>query len=102
MDVEDRDSLERLQVAARQRRNTPVWTRVQAIVLAKQGDFGVRIAHALERGRRSVQTWPDLSSFPEHQAFTNTVAPTRRAVGPDRRCPPTVRFSARPRSSWSS
>ena len=62
MDGEDRDSLERLQVAARQWRNTPAWTRVQAIVLAKQGDSAVRIAHALGRGCRAVQTWVAASN----------------------------------------
>src|SRR4051794_21757711 len=57
MYVEDRDSLERLQEVARQRRNTRAWTRVQAIVLAKQGDSAVRIAHSLGRSRRAVQAW---------------------------------------------
>jgi hypothetical protein len=36
MRVEDRDSLERLQEVAGQRRNSRVWTRVQMIVLAKR------------------------------------------------------------------
>jgi transposase len=57
MHVEDRDSLERLQEVARQRRNSRAWTRVQAIVLAKQGDTAGRIAHCLGRSRRAVQTW---------------------------------------------
>src|SRR5512135_3032266 len=57
MHVEDRDSLERLQEVARQRRNSRAWTRAQAIVLAKQGDTAVRIARSLGCSRRSVQTW---------------------------------------------
>jgi transposase len=57
MYVEDRDSLERLQEVARQRRNSRAWTRAQAIVLAKQGDTAVRIAHGLGCSRRAVQTW---------------------------------------------
>jgi transposase len=57
MHVEDRDSLERLQEVARERRNTRAWTRTQAIVLAKQGDTAVRIAYGLGCSRRAVQTW---------------------------------------------
>ncbi len=57
MYVEDRDSLERLQEAARQRRNSRAWARTQAIVLAKQGDTAVRIARCLGRSRRAVQAW---------------------------------------------
>jgi Homeodomain-like domain len=57
MHVEDRDSLERLQQVARQRCNTPAWIRVPAIVLAKQGDTAVRIAHCLGCSHRAVQIW---------------------------------------------
>src|SRR3954468_4065583 len=57
MYVVDRDPLEHLQEAAKHRRNTPSWTRVQAIVLAKQGDATGRIAHSLGCSRRAVQTW---------------------------------------------
>jgi transposase len=57
MYVQDRDPLERLHEVAKQRRNTRAWTRVQAIVLAKQGDSAVRIAHSLGCSRRAVQTW---------------------------------------------
>jgi transposase len=57
MHVEDRDSPERLQEEARQRRNTPAWTRVQAIVLAKRGETAGRIAVSLGCSRRAVQTW---------------------------------------------
>jgi transposase len=57
MHIEDRDSLERLQEVARQRRNSRAWTRIQAIVLAKQGDTAVRIAYCLGCSRRAVQAW---------------------------------------------
>src|SRR3954447_26415485 len=57
MYVEDRDSLERLQEAAKGCRKTRAWPRVQAVVLAKQGDIAPHIARALGVSRRAVQTW---------------------------------------------
>src|SRR5512135_757822 len=57
MYVEDRDSLERLQEAAKQYRKTRAWTRVQAVILAKQGETAPGIARALGVSRRAVQTW---------------------------------------------
>src|SRR3982750_4484246 len=57
MHVEDRDSLESLQEAAKLDRKTRAWPRVQAIVLAKQGDTAPKIARALGVSRRAVQTW---------------------------------------------
>src|SRR5512135_1500093 len=57
MHVADRDSLERLHEAAKQCRKTRAWTRVQAIVLAQQGDTAPDIARALGVSRRAVQTW---------------------------------------------
>src|SRR4051794_36253084 len=57
MYVEDRDSLERLYEAAKQCRNTRTWPRLQAVVLAKQGDTAPDIARALGVSRRAVQTW---------------------------------------------
>jgi transposase len=57
MHVEDHDPLQRLQEAAKQRRHTPAWTRVQAIVLARQGDPAPRIARSLGCSRRAVQLW---------------------------------------------
>jgi transposase len=57
MYVEDRDSLERLQEAAKLGRKTRAWPRFQAIVLAKQGDSAPEIARALGVSRRAVQTW---------------------------------------------
>jgi transposase len=57
MYVEDRDSLERLQEAAKQCRKTRTWPRLQAVVLAKQGDTAPDIARALGVSRRAVQSW---------------------------------------------
>jgi transposase len=57
MYVDDRDSLERLHEAALQCRKTRTWPRVQAVVLAKQGDTAPDIARALGVSRRAVQTW---------------------------------------------
>src|SRR3954449_3467956 len=57
MYVEDRDSLERLQEAAKQCRKNRAGPRVQALVLAKQGDTAPHIARALGVSRRAVQTW---------------------------------------------
>jgi Homeodomain-like domain-containing protein len=57
MHVEVRDSLERLREVAKQRRNAPIWPRVRAIILAKQGDSAARIARSLGRSRRAVQAW---------------------------------------------
>ena len=57
MHLEDRDSLESLQEAAQQCRKTRAWHRVQAIVLAKQGDTAPEIARALGVSRRAVQAW---------------------------------------------
>jgi len=57
MYVEERDSLERLLVAAKECRSTRIGPRVQAIVLAKHGDTAARIAHGLGFSRRAVQTW---------------------------------------------
>src|SRR3954462_15215022 len=57
MYIEDHDTLDRLQEAARGFRNTRTWPRVQAIILAKQGDSAARIARALGVSRRAVQAW---------------------------------------------
>ena len=53
MYVADRDSWERLQEVARERRNTRARTRLQAIVLAEQGDIAERIGHSLGCSRRA-------------------------------------------------
>jgi transposase len=57
MYIEDHDPLDRLQEAARDCRNTRTWPRVQAIILAKQGDTAPQIARALVVSRRAVQAW---------------------------------------------
>src|SRR6478735_2211743 len=57
MYIEDHDPLDRLQEAARGQRNTRTWPRVQAVILAKQGDTAAQIARALGASRRAVQAW---------------------------------------------
>src|SRR3982751_3747234 len=57
MHIEDHDPLDRLREAARGYRNTRTWPRVQAIILAKQGDSAAKIARALGVSRRAVQAW---------------------------------------------
>src|SRR5262245_18397651 len=57
MYVVDHDPLDRLQEAGRGHRNTRTWPRVQAILLAKQGDTAAQIARALGVSRRAVQAW---------------------------------------------
>jgi transposase len=57
MNIEDHDPLDRLQEAARRHRSTRTWPRVQAIILAKQGDTAPQIARALGVSRRAVQAW---------------------------------------------
>lgn len=82
MHVEDRDSLERLQEVARQRRNSRAWTRAQAIVLAKQGDTAVRIARSLGWSRRSVQTWVAAYNGGGLEALQERPHPGRRPILP--------------------
>jgi transposase len=82
MHVEDRDSLERLQEVARQRRNSRAWTRAQAIVLAKQGDTAVRIARSLGCSRRSVQTWVAAYNGGGLEALQERPHPGRRPILP--------------------
>jgi transposase len=57
MNIVAHDPLDRLQEAAKGHRNTRPWPRVQAILLAKQGDTAARIARALGVSRRAVQAW---------------------------------------------
>jgi transposase len=57
MHVEDHDPPDRLQEVARGYRNTRTWPRVQAVLLAKQGDTAPQIARALGVSRRAVQAW---------------------------------------------
>ncbi|WP_406696344.1 IS630 family transposase [Singulisphaera sp. Ch08] len=57
MHIENYDQLDRLREAARGYRNTRTGPRVQAIILAKQGDTAPQIARALGFSRRAVQAW---------------------------------------------
>jgi hypothetical protein len=57
MHIEDHDPLDRPHEAAKEHRNTRTWPRVQAIILAKQGDTATQIARALGVSRRTVQAW---------------------------------------------
>jgi transposase len=57
MHIEDHDPPDRLQEAARRCRSTRTGPRVQAIILAKQGDTAPEIARALGFSRRAVQAW---------------------------------------------
>jgi transposase len=82
MHVEDRDSLERLREVARQRRNTRAWTRVQAIVLAKQGDSAVRIARGLGRSRRAIQAWVAAYNGGGLEALEDRPRPGRTPILP--------------------
>jgi hypothetical protein len=54
MHVEDHDPLDRLQEAARGHRNTRTWPRVQAVILAKQGDPAPQFARAPGVSRRAA------------------------------------------------
>ena len=82
MHVEDRDPLERLQEAAKQRRNTPAWTRVQAVVLAKQGDSAPHIAHSLGCSRRAVQLWVAAYNGGGLEALADRPRPGRTPILP--------------------
>jgi transposase len=57
MHVEDHGPLDLLQEAARRYRNTRTWPRVQAVILARQGDTAPQIARALGVSRRAIQSW---------------------------------------------
>jgi transposase len=72
MRIEDHDPLDRLLEAAKRYRNTRTWSRVRAIILAKQGDTAPQIARALGFSRRAVQAWVavynrgGLEALPDH------------------------------------
>jgi putative transposase len=82
MHVEDRDPLDHLQEAAQRRRNTPAWTRMQAIVLAKQGDSAVRIAHSLGCSRRAAQSWVAAYNGGGLEALESRPRPGRTPILP--------------------
>src|SRR5512147_1349162 len=82
MHIEERDSLERLQEAAKQCRKTRVWPRVQAVVLAKHGDTGPDIARALGVSRRAVQTWVSAYNRGGLEALPDRPHPGRAPILP--------------------
>src|SRR2546423_15379871 len=82
MHVEERDSLERLQEAAQQCRQTRAWPRVQAVVLARQGDTAPDIARALGASRRPVQTWGPASNRAGLEALPDPPHPARPPILP--------------------
>src|SRR3954447_10869229 len=82
MYVEDRDSLERLQEAAKQCRKARVWPRVQALVLAKEGDTASDIARALGVSRRAVQAWVAAYNRGGLEALPDRTHPGRARILP--------------------
>src|SRR4051794_36262080 len=82
MHVEDHDPLDRLQEAARGHRNTRTWPRVQAVILAKQGDPAPQIARALGVSRRAVQTWVAIYNRAGLEALPDRPHPGRRPILP--------------------
>lgn len=82
MYVEDHDALERLLEAARQYRNTRAWPRVQAIILAKQGDTAPEIARSLGFSRRAVQSWVATYNRGGLEALPDRPHPGRRPILP--------------------
>jgi transposase len=82
MHVEDHDPLDRLQEAARGQRNTRTWPRVQAVLLAKQGDPAPQIARALGVSRRAVQSWVATYNRAGLEALPDRPHPGRRPILP--------------------
>src|SRR3954454_531247 len=82
MYVDDRDSLERLQEAATRGRKTRSWPRIQAILLAKQGDTAPQIARALGVSRRSVQAWVAAYNRGGFPALPDRAHPARAPILP--------------------
>jgi transposase len=82
MHVEDRDSLERLQEAAKQGRKGRTWPRVQAVVLAKRGDTAPGIARALGVSRRAVQAWVAAYNRGGLEALPDRTHPGRAPILP--------------------
>ena len=82
MHVDARDSMERLQEHARQCRNTRTWPRIQAVILAKQGDTAPEIARALGFSRRAVQAWIAAYNRGGLEALPDRPHPGRRPLLP--------------------
>ena len=77
MHIEDHDPLARLQEAAKGHRNTRTWPRVQALLLAKQGDSAAQIARSLGVSRRAVQAWATASNRGGLEALPDRPHPGR-------------------------
>src|SRR4051795_7340229 len=82
MHIKDHDPLDRLQEAARGHRNTRTWPRVQAVILAKQGDPAPRIARALGVSRRAVQARVATYNRAGLEALPDRPHPGRRPILP--------------------
>ena len=82
MHVEDHDPLDRLQEAVRGHRNTRTWPRVQAVILAKQGDPAPQIARALGVSRRAVQAWVATYNRAGLEALPDRPHPGRMPILP--------------------
>jgi transposase len=82
MHVEDHDSLDRLQETARGHRNTRTWPRVQAVILAKQGDPAPQIARALGVSRRAVPAWVATYNRAGLEALPDRPHPGRMPILP--------------------
>src|SRR6516165_1934018 len=82
MHIEDHDRLDRLQEAARGHRNTRTWPRVQAIILARQGDSAAQIARALGVSRRAVQAWAATYNRGGLEALPDRPHPGRTPILP--------------------
>jgi transposase len=82
MHIEDHDPLDRLHEAAKGHRNTRTWPRVQAIILAKQGDTANQIARALAVSRRAVQAWVTAYNRGGLEALPDRPHPGRTPILP--------------------
>src|SRR6478672_728762 len=82
MYIEDHDPQVCLQEAARGHRNTRTWPRVQAIILAKQGDSAAQIARALGVSRRAVQSWATAYNRGGLEALHDRPHPGRTPILP--------------------
>jgi len=82
MHIVDHDPLDRLQGAAKGYRNTRTWPRVQAVILAKQGDSAAQIARALGASRRAVQAWAAAYNRGGLEALPDRPHPGRAPILP--------------------
>ena len=86
MRIVDHDPLDRLQEASRGYRNTRAWPRVQAIILAKQGDPAPQIARALGAGQIIATTRSaakhDLPNSLDWQPHSRLASTMRRRSDP--------------------